>query len=298
MIDTTNLNEGIVYQSRKRQQCNEAAVVLQSVGIPSEVLPWKDHFLLIVRPDKVEESEHQLNLYFLENSKVDEIKTPGFPSLLKRLPGALLYVSILLLVDSSPNYDLFTFDLSEIGSANVGLIRQGEWWRTVTALTLHANFPHLVGNIVFGLVLGLFASQILGAGVAWFSILLAGILGNVVSAIIQTPSHNSLGASTAVFAALGIVAAHTWITRHNRFYRGMHRLTPIIGGIMLLSFLGGPGERIDVISHITGFISGGLFGGFYGRFGSGLKLQDAYQSALGIAAIVIVLFAWLAAIHN
>ncbi len=298
MIDTTNINDGIVYQSRTRKSCVEAAVVLESVGIPSEVLPWEGHFLLIVRPDRVAESAQQLHLYFLENSKKEEIKSPGQPGLLKGLPGALIYVSLLLLVDSAQNYNFLTLDLNEIGSANAGLIRQGEWWRAVTALTLHADFPHLAGNIAFGLVFGLFASQVLGAGVAWFSILLAGILGNFVSGFIQTPPHNAIGASTAVFAALGIVAAHTWWTRHNRLYRGIRRWMPIIGGLMLLSLLGGPGERIDVTSHITGFISGACFGAFYGKFGSRLRLKDAYQTALGIAAVVIVLFAWLIAAHS
>ena len=295
MINTTNLNDGIVYQSRKRKPCDEASVVLESVGIPSEVLPWEGHFLLIVRPDKVAESEHQLHLYFLENSKEEERESPRLPSLLKGLPGALIYVSILLLVDSAPNFNLITLDLSEIGSANAGLIREGEWWRAVTALTLHADFPHLVGNIAFGLLFGLFASQLLGAGVAWFSILLAGTVGNIVSAFIHAESHNSIGASTAVFAALGIVAAYTWRTRHNRLYRGMRRWAPIVGGMMLLSLLGGPGERIDVTSHITGFVAGSLLGAFYGTFGSRLRLKTAYQAALGIAAVVIIIAAWLAA---
>ncbi len=296
MIDTSNLNDGIVYQGRTRKSCLDASVVLESVGIPSEVLPWEDHFLLIVGPDKVAESAQQLHLYFLENSREDEIESPEKPGLLKGLPGAFIYVSILLLVDSAPNYNLISLDLNEIGSANAGLIRQGQWWRAVTALTLHADFPHLAGNCAFGLLFGLFASQALGNGVAWFSILLAGILGNIVSAFIQAPSHNSIGASTAVFAALGIVAAHTWSTRHNRLYRGLRRWMPIIGGMLLLSLLGGPAERIDVMSHITGFISGTFFGAFYGTFGSRLRLKAAYQVALGIAAVLIVLSAWLAAV--
>src|SRR2546422_5158304 len=29
----------------------------------------------------------------------------------------------------------------------------GEWWRTVTALTLHADVPHLLGNAVASVVL-------------------------------------------------------------------------------------------------------------------------------------------------
>jgi len=298
LIDTSNLNDGIVYQSGKRGPCSEAAVVLESVGIPSEVLPREGHFLLIVRPDRLAESREQLRLYFLENSREQKRESPLLPGLLKGLPGAFIYVSILLLVDSAPNYNLISLDLNEIGSANAALIRQGEWWRAVTALTLHADFPHLLGNIGFGLVFGLFATQALGNGVAWLSILIAGITGNIVSAFIQAPSHNSIGASTAVFAALGMVAAHTWRTRHDQHNPGLRRWTPVIGGMLLLSLLGGPGERIDVSSHITGFISGGALGAFYGRFGSRLRLRQACQAALGTAALVIIITAWLAAARS
>ncbi|MBE9536636.1 MAG: rhomboid family intramembrane serine protease [Proteobacteria bacterium] len=295
MIDTSNLNKGIVYQSRKRKPCLDAALVLESLGISSEVLPWEGHFLLIVRPDKLAESREQLRLYFLENREEEGKKKPERPGILKGLPGSLTYVSILLLVDSVPNYNLISLDLNEIGSANAALIRQGECWRAVTALTLHADFPHLIGNIGFGLVFSLFASQILGSGVAWLSILIAGTAGNIVSAFIHSPSHNSIGASTAVFAALGIVAAHTWRTGHKSPYRRLRRWMPIIGGMMLLGLLGGPGERIDVTSHITGFISGAAIGAFYGRFGSGVRLKAVYQAALGTAALLIVITAWLAA---
>lgn len=298
MIDTSNLNEGIVYQSRRRKPCNEASVVLESVGIPSEVLPWEDHFLLIVRPDQVAESREQLELYFLENRREEKIDRVAKAGLLKGLPAALIYVSILLLVDSAPNYNLIEADIIEIGSANAALIAQGQWWRAVTALTIHADFPHLIGNVGFGLVFGLFASQVLGSGVAWFSILIAGIAGNIVSAFIQSPSHNSIGASTAVFAALGIVAAHTWRTHHKRLSLRLRRWMPILGGLILLGLLGGPGERIDVISHITGFSSGTVLGVFYGRFGSGVRLKAVYQGILGIAALVIIIVAWLAALQR
>jgi hypothetical protein len=32
----------------------------------------------------------------------------------------------------------------------MGLIHSGEWWRTITALFLHANGAHLLNNLVFG----------------------------------------------------------------------------------------------------------------------------------------------------
>ncbi len=121
---------------------------------------------------------------------------------------------------------------------------------------------------------------------------MSGALGNAVSSMIQSPDHRAIGASTAVFAALGIQAAYTWRTWHNQAYRGIRRWFPLIGGVVLLAFLGGPGERIDVVAHITGFVSGALFGALAGHLQVGKILKTSYQVIFGVASIVLILLAW------
>jgi len=66
----------------------------------------------------------------------------------------------------------------------------------------------------------------------------------------------------------------------------------------LLSFLGGPGERIDVASHITGFLSGLLFGSALGTHGKRLMAKNRCQIILGIITILIIALAWLKALSG
>ena len=40
----------------------------------------------------------------------------------------------------------------------------GEWWRAVTALTLHGGLSHIAGNLVFGVMFAVLASHSLGVG--------------------------------------------------------------------------------------------------------------------------------------
>jgi len=57
-------------------------------------------------------------------------------------------------------------DWHSLGNADAGKILSGEWWRLVTALTLHSGGVHLTGNIVVG---GIFINRLcrdLGAGLA------------------------------------------------------------------------------------------------------------------------------------
>jgi rhomboid protease GluP len=75
-------------------------------------------------------------------------------------------------------------------------------------LSLHADPLHLMSNLASGVIFGIFVAQILGSGVAWLTILLAGALGNALNALVQSPEHTATGASTAIFGALGILSGY------------------------------------------------------------------------------------------
>ena len=165
-------------------------------------------------------------------------------------------------------------------------------WRTVTALTLHADARHLAANIVFGGLVGLFAGQLLGSGLAWFSILIAGAAGNLLNALIRNPGHTSVGASTAVFAALGIVAAYVWKRRRHLHASKLVRWAPLVGAVVLLSYLGTGGVRTDVAAHVAGFLAGVVLGAVYGKLGSRMESVAGSQRLLGGTALAVLALAW------
>ena len=93
----------------------------------------------------------------------------------------------------------------ERGSADADRILLGELWRTVTALTLHANLAHVLSNAI-GITLFLGAlSTILGPGLGSALVLLAGAGGNLANALVHGSAHVSVGASTSVFGAVGML---------------------------------------------------------------------------------------------
>ena len=53
----------------------------------------------------------------------------------------------------------------------------------------------------------------IGGGFAWLLILAGGAVGNLMNVIVQQPEHTAIGASTSVFAALGLLAAYLWTAR-------------------------------------------------------------------------------------
>jgi len=101
----------------------------------------------------------------------------------------------------------------DVGILDGTRFRAGELWRAVTALTLHADLAHLLANIGFGALFGGLAARVYGAGCGWLLILVAAVAANAVNGLTMPAGRASLGASTAVFAALGTLAVVRWRAR-------------------------------------------------------------------------------------
>jgi membrane associated rhomboid family serine protease len=276
-----------LYGSRSKKRCTEYELVLLAVGIRCAVLPRDGKFALAVHARDVERAREQLRLYLHEHRAWPPRFDPRF-GVHDGLICASLYGVTILLFDILLRNQAFSLDWWGAGMTHAGLIREGEWWRAVTALSLHADAVHLTGNLVFGLVFGFFAGDLLGWGLAWSGMLLAGALGNALNAFVQAPGHTSIGASTAVFATVGILSAYTWKRRRAQ----IKRWAPLGGGVALLAFLGMSGERTDFFAHFAGFGSGCLFGLAFAVLQTRAPLAAWHKHTLGLAAFLFFALAW------
>ena len=266
--------------------------MLQAMGIRSIILPGEGAFALLVEARDAGRARDQLRLYARERAAGG----PRFESRLQIQDGlvcASLYGLTILLFDMLARNGAFKLDWWKLGMSQAGLVQSGEWWRVLTALTLHGDAVHLAGNLVFGLIFVFLAGGTLGWGAGWASILLAGGLGNFLAALLRTPGHSSVGASTAVFAAIGILAAFAWKRRGPR----INRWAPLGGGLALLAFLGTSGERTDILAHITGLGAGSLLGlGLAALEEARTCLAGWRKRVLGLAATLLLIFAWMLAL--
>ena len=175
----------------------------------------------------------------------------------------LVWATILLLVFRQQSQDPTLTD--RYASSSIGLIANGEWWRPFTALFLHGDGGHIIGNLASGAVFGTLVSKSIGPWKGWAMILLAGTFGNATTSLVTYPeAFISLGASTAVFGALGILSGIGLVENFREELRmpWLRVLAPLLAGLVLLGWLGGaaPGEGIDVFGHVFGFSVGVLAG--------------------------------------
>ena len=170
---------------------------------------------------------------------------------------------------------------------------QGEWWRLITGLTLHADPVHVLGNVVIGGIVIHFLCKILGSGLGWLLVLLAGTAGNTMNIFFHSEQHLSVGFSTAVFAAVGILTG----LELKRSFRLKNVILPLGAGASLLAMLGSGGERTDLGAHFWGLVAGGAVGVFAASFPQFLKWCNLWYRQLFffVVAALIVLGCWMQA---
>ncbi len=89
-----------------------------------------------------------------------------------------------------------------------GAIIDGSVLRLVSALFLHADWMHLLGNLVFLLIFGLPAERVMGGARILGLFLLGGAVANTAAALaIGAPDRVIIGASGAVSAVIGAYLA-------------------------------------------------------------------------------------------
>src|SRR5882724_4713577 len=274
--------------------CHEYGLVLAATGIEHEVRETGDAWVLTVPPPLVYRAYEELSRYSVERSV-----PRSTPSLIEPFTGAAVgalgYAVILLGTAYCAGIGLFGADWLSLGALDAAAGH--EWWRVLTALTLHLDQEHLMGNLLFGMVAGMAAGRLLGPGVAWASILGAGALANYAEILIAPAAHRAVGASTAVFAALGLLAGLAWRQRLTLRERRWYRWAPLIAGICLLTLLGAGNAHVDVLGHALGFLFGVGVGWIYARAEIPRDRGTRLQLVTGAGAALLVGAAWLLALR-
>lgn len=237
-----------------REVADEWAVVLAAAGISHWLRHRLDGWALLVSPADAALAAATLDAYERENrAEADAAARTGSTDAAITLG---LVVALLLLgffaVTGPAGRDAWF----ERGAADSGRILAGEWWRAVTALTLHADAPHVLGNAVAAALLLPAVFVQLGPGLGLWLVLLAGAAGNVLTAVLHGGNHLAVGASTSVFGAIGILAA----VRIVRPERSHARRWVVVAACLALLALLGSAPGADLLAHLFGVLVGAALG--------------------------------------
>lgn len=293
----------------RRNQAEERSLVLQAQRIPFRIEEWEGLYRLVVAPEHAEVALRELTAYEAERQaerqqriEAEEIPVPRF----RKRHAASLLVYIWVMIGFFIVQAEMSAEWTRNGTASSSAILNGEVWRSVTALTLHADSGHLVANICVGLLFAGALLPLLGTGWTWMAIVLSGTIGNLLNAwAYRTQEHYSVGASTAVFGALGLIVAWQLVAtirsagRRRPTWREL--IVPLAAGLALLAYLGvGDGSehsRVDVMAHLFGMIAGFLLGLILSLARLPERTPATLRRILPAVALALIGVAWYAAMR-
>lgn len=141
---------------------------------------------------------------------------------------------------------------------------RGEWWRIGSALFLHGDAQHVTSNALFGIIVFSALLSTLGRLRGWLMLAAASLLGNLtIAALNVTRDYRSLGASTAIFAGLGLLtgrAVRVALAHRGHPHRWRMLFVPLAAGCTVLALYGAGAGNVDVPAHASGFLAGGMLG--------------------------------------
>jgi rhomboid protease GluP len=249
--------ERYLHRPVSRAQAEIWSLVLTARDVPHKILHSIYGYRIAVPPDHENRAATEIEKYEHENRAWPLIfkVTSWYPNAQSTF-WTLLILTAVFSISFSENWK---GRLIAIGSGDVdSVLHDGQWWRLVTALTLHTDPPHLLGNMMMGGLLMVWLCSLLGIGLGWGITLLSGILGNLINALVHGEAHSSIGSSTAIFGALGVIIAFQTLSARRFSLRDC--AIPLGAGFALLGFLGAHGERTDLGAHLFGFLSGLILG--------------------------------------
>ncbi len=280
-----------LFVNMSAEQANLCALVLSSSGIPYTTTEAGQGWEVWVKDGDVEPALEAIRRYFRENPENAPGGTPPPPRAVKTATG-LLAAGLLALVYAAVGAHRAEAVFVEKFAASADRILAGEYYRVLTALMLHSDMTHLAGNMVGLALFGTAVCSAVRPGPGWLMILLAGIIGNAGNAALYRGGHVSLGASTAVFGAVGILCAlQFWRRLHGSGERSRAWL-PLAGGLAFLALLGGGGHRVDLMAHLLG-LGAGLLLGFAYNFWVPAPLSRRGQAACWALTAGLLAAGWL-----
>lgn len=253
---TQNLE--ILFHGLTGKKADLILLVLASQHIETRVEKAGKTFHILVNPGDKKKAHAMVQAYYRENKfrkarqAIRDLSINPFTSIPAfMIMGLLSAVHLFCL-----RYHIHEDMILKYGSSSL-FIGQGENFRAITALFLHADERHLLGNLAGLLIFGAPFIRLSGFGTGPFMLLLTGTLGNLMTSGLYRTAHLSIGASTSVMGAAGLLTAFQ-MTRKEKSL-SLDTVIPLIAGATLVGLLS-QGERTDVFAHVFGFLNGFLLG--------------------------------------
>jgi membrane associated rhomboid family serine protease len=243
------------------------------MGRPYWLMPSPEGYRLLVEPEALTQAREQLARFDRESvgwppAPVADAATHA-TDVITPLLWALVILAVFHIQEERP-------EIARSGELDADAIfAHGEWWRVGTALFLHADTGHVVSNLAGGILVFIAVLKTFGTLRGWTLVAISSLIGNLAIAALHYPKpYRSLGASTALFAGVGLLTGRALgiQLRAEHPHRRRAMFVAVASGGIVLALYGSGGAEIDMGAHVSGFLAGVALG----LFTAGLPWKRAH----------------------
>jgi membrane associated rhomboid family serine protease len=240
-------------------QLNTCSLILSASGISHRIQPIStSHIEIFVSVSDLQEASDELQSYEEENRNWPPISSYDSYAPVFRAMAPIVVALLVYMYDLSGEWSKESIWFAQGAGDSVAILSSHQYYRLITALTLHADVVHLLGNCFLGSFMLHFLLLATGNGIGLFSVLVGSTLANFINVIVHGPGHHFVGFSTAVFVVIGMLCTIRFADNSRQAMFPL--LMPIMAGFALLALLGSSGERTDLGAHLFGLLCGLMTG--------------------------------------
>ncbi|CAM3901579.1 rhomboid family intramembrane serine protease [Bacillus subtilis] len=182
------------------------------------------------------------------------IRTENFQTFIRLYPVVtfiLALQAVLWLFFSLPAHSVVLWRDTVTGY-NLG-VANGEWWRLITPILLHAGFTHLLFNSMSIFLFAPALERMLGK--ARFLLVYAGsgIIGNIGTYITEPLDYVHVGASGAIFGLFGVYLFMVLFRNELIGQEHSKMIITLLAFAVLMSFIN---SNINMMAHLFGLCGG------------------------------------------
>lgn len=182
------------------------------------------------------------------------VRNESFRSFLKLYPvvSAIAAIQILLWLIYLLRFPAGELLFGQLIGYNFG-VANGEWWRLLTPIFMHLDFPHLLFNSISLILFAPGLERMLGKIRFIFLYVGSGIIGNIGTYFLESEEYVHLGASGAIFGLFGLYLYIYFYRKELMSRANSQMIVTIIVISLIMTFVG---ANTNILAHIFGLIGG------------------------------------------
>lgn len=216
-----------------------------------------DPLLRKVLKEAAKPRQNNTVLVIKKKDEISDIRVREQSKILYYNMAAILAVNLFIFIaDAILEARYGVKPIFEFGMQHNQAVLDGEWWRLITSVFIHADSEHIMGNMLTLVIISRTLQGFYTGTEYWILYISSGIAGSLATVLFMPEYVVSVGASGAIMGLGGVLIYRMFFGKSARAFRRLGSFFSI-GIIIAYNLVAGLfSKQINNFAHFSGFFTG------------------------------------------